>query len=227
MAKIRAQPNTGFDKIVDGVVANIQRPQKKLIQIDTAETKKIVWYVCQKKAQLLNREFALTDFNKNLLKELTLYFSNDPSCVYDLQKGLLFMGGVGLGKTFLMDVFRTIASQTKVKSFRMVTTHDVYDSIALSKTDNQLSNIEQYYRGHYCFDDLGHEPTTFKHYGNDIALMEKIITERYKRFVNGYCLTHMVTNLDFEMINDRYGLRVYDRIRQMFNLVLFDGESMR
>ena len=86
--------------------------------------------------------------------------------------------------------------------------------------------FKHYAKGHYpiCIDDLGHEDpiTTF---GQTRDVIEEILLDRhhYKQ------ITHATTNKDPELLKVRYGNRVYDRLKEMFNIIPFDysGTSMR
>jgi DNA replication protein DnaC len=49
--------------------------------------------------------------------------------------------------------------------------------------------------------------------------MHEVLTQRYK---NGlFTSTHVTTNLSAEQIKELYGVRVADRMREMFNLISF------
>ena len=73
-----------------------------------------------------------------------------------------------------------------------------------------------------AIDDLGVEPTTVKHYGNEIMPLADILHRR----ADERKVTIVVTNLDKELILDRYRERVYDRMRDMTTIIL-DGQSNR
>lgn len=40
-------------------------------------------------------------------------------------------------------------------------------------------------------------------------------------------ITHGTTNLKVEELEKKYGKRVYDRMKEMFNVILWEGESFR
>jgi DNA replication protein DnaC len=73
-----------------------------------------------------------------------------------------------------------------------------------------------------CFDDLGAE-STFKYYVNQCNVMAEILLSRYDHFINNHMLTHATTNLSASELEDYYGNRVRSRMREMFNLIAFDG----
>jgi DNA replication protein DnaC len=218
------------DNIFRRAFQNAQRPQKiqnPILQLEDA--KKLTWFICQEKSKALGFEFKVDDSNRALLLNLTKYFANDSSGEFDLKKGLFLSGDVGLGKTFLMSIFQGFAKATQRKFFKIVSCDQVYDnlSISINKGNDPLRNIFKYYRDDYCFDDLGQEPIALKSWGNEIPVMEKILTERYKRFVNGNCLTHVTSNLQAEGVLKRYGVRVFDRCKEMFEFIHVAGISKR
>lgn len=76
----------------------------------------------------------------------------------------------------------------------------------------------------YCFDDLGAEQS-LKYYGNECNVMGEILLSRYEYFVSHDMTTHITTNLSASEIEELYGNRVRSRMREMFNLILFNNTS--
>ena len=77
----------------------------------------------------------------------------------------------------------------------------------------------------YCFDDLGVE-TTGRHFGKDCNVMGEILLSRYDLFLQRKIRTHATTNLNAQELEERYGNRVRSRMRQLFNLIAFDEQSI-
>jgi hypothetical protein len=77
----------------------------------------------------------------------------------------------------------------------------------------------------YCFDDLGVE-TTGRYFGKDCNVMGEILLSRYDLFLQRKIRTHATTNLNAQELEERYGNRVRSRMRQLFNLIAFDKESV-
>ena len=170
--------------------------------------------------------------NKAIIVNLIKYFIGDKTLRSDwsLHKGLLCIGDVGSGKTFLMSVMQDFCKVVRHPhhQFKMKACTNIYDAI---NNNNPIKSLQPYYKNNWCFDDLGDEPTTLKYYGNDIDFMTKIITRRYEIFVNGHCVTHATTNLIPKDIQEKYGARFFDPdasgCRALFNIVVFKGESRR
>lgn len=207
--------------------AALVRPEKDMFQVMEYETaKKIFWRACQVRMQQMGKNFIVDDHNRGFIQELVKYMIGDQTCELDLKKGLCLVGPVGIGKTMLLQVAMIFARAAKIESrqffFHQCT--DLHDEV---QDKEKTSCLQRYYQGDRCFDDLGDEPISLKHYGNEIIVMSRVLTERYKNFVNGKCITHITTNLLPEEIEDRYGTRIFDRFNEMFNWVFLDGPSKR
>jgi hypothetical protein len=86
-----------------------------------------------------------------------------------------------------------------------------------------FKTIEDYGNGAYfCFDDLGVEPIG-RYYGKDCNVMGEILLSRHDLFLKHKFKTHATTNLNAQELEERYGNRVRSRMRELFNLVGFDG----
>lgn len=187
------------------------------------------------KTLFLNRpDFQIDAYNEEILWKLCLYFSGDVRMNgFGLtpNKGLLLYGGIGCGKTTLMDFFKT--NQTAcymVKSTRQISYDYVkHGSDSIVKYNSLLTaNDSNPPYGHkrlgVCFDDLGTEVDK-KHYGNESNVMAEILLNRYDRHNDLKGKTHITTNLNTTEIGERYGDRVRSRLREMFNVVVFDEKS--
>lgn len=164
--------------------------------------------------------------NLEIVKNLCHYFTEDPRFDGDVKKGLFLVGGVGIGKSTLMQFF----SRNQKASYRLISCRDVESDFS---SDGEKSvrmcsynlpiavNSDPF--GHqeigFCFDDLGTEANA-KHYGHEKNVMAEIILNRYDNNLPYHC-THITTNLTADEIKAQYGTRVTDRIREMFNIIKF------
>lgn len=157
---------------------------------------------------------------------------------YDLNKGVILFGSVGTGKTSVMRIMQRAFHK---KPFKIASArHVARDCVA---SDKPMKIIDDYGRHSYrrtqyghvdykspinvCFDDLGAELSSIKHYGNIFPVMEDIIQDRYIEFIERGLITHFTTNMNAKMIEEIYGKRTIDRIVQMCNAVNMDGDSLR
>lgn len=230
-AKLRA-PKEGegltLDQIIENAQRSVYRKQKQFqMYMPYEDARKVVWRICQAKSAVINKEFIVDEYNRAIIQDLIKYFIGDPECKYDLNKGLLLIGDVGRGKTYLMSVMKAFADAAEIR-FRQFNFHTCAD-IADEVEESGNGAMRRYFndKKDICFDDLGQESTTVKRYGNDLNVMERILTKRYANFVNGKCITHITTNLSREEIEQYYGSRVSDRFNEMFNDVFFPGPTRR
>lgn len=176
-------------------------------------------------------EFVVDEENKNTVTALVNYFTGHPGFEKDgrsLSKGIFLYGPVGVGKTYLMNIIK-FANQRQV--FKMVDCSDIAadftkkdggGELSLEKyfSDRQIEYRDKYGRTQcgYCFDDFGAE-SDGRYFGNTVNIMERIIEKRYRS--NKPLITHMISNLDATAVKTRYGQRVADRMREMFNVIEF------
>lgn len=169
-----------------------------------------------------------------IVKRLCCYFANDPrfdTANLSRSKGILLFGGVGVGKTTLMEIFQRNA----LFSYRVISCRDIETQFAVEGNEA----VEKYSRlrpiainaspyGHqeigYCFDDLGTENAVTKHFGNAKNVMADILLNRYDSKLDPRA-THITTNLTLDDIEKFYGTRVIDRIAENFNIITFDKDS--
>lgn len=185
---------------------------------------KILIYLNVKGKSLFGDTFKIYEEDIQILYKLCCYIIQDSETCkkleIDIHKGILLTGPVGCGKTSLMKLLRHIVPH-----------HRPYKIIPCRNTVfgfNHLGfkTIEDYgNEGFYCFDDLGVEPSG-RHYGKDCNVMGEVLLSRYDLFLKNKIKTHCTTNLNAKELEERYGNRVRSRMRQLFNLVAFDKESV-
>ena len=229
MRKLKTGKGNAFDKILASIDKATERPQKKLVQkIDFEAARVLIGRICKRRAEILGRSFEVRDANKEKFREITRYFINDPNGKLDTNKGILLIGDVGNGKTFVMDSFAVLAARIGTKSFKVTVCNEIIDELLEAQSNKSKKvDIKRYFEYDRCFDDIGDEETSFKYFGNEIRPMDRILTQRYRKYINGYCLTHGTTNLNAAELEKKYGKRVYDRMKEMFNVILWEGESFR
>ena len=186
--------------------------------------KKILIYLDAKGKLLFGRNFKIYEEDEVVLYKLCIYFIRDfEACAklnIDPNKGILLSGPVGCGKTSLMKLLRHIVPHQK--SYEVIPARN----ITFAFNNIGYKTIEEYGNSSfYCFDDLGVE-TTGRHFGKDCNVMGEILLSRYDLFLQRKIITHATTNLNAQELEERYGNRVRSRMRQLFNLIAFDKESV-
>ncbi len=56
--------------------------------------------------------------------------------------------------------------------------------------------------------------------------MGEVLLSRYELLLKSNIITHATTNLNAQELEERYGNRVRSRMRQLFNLIAFDKDSI-
>lgn len=191
------------------------------------------------------QRFVVDDDNSKVVRLLCLYFSNDKRFEEDgrsLSKGICLMGPVGVGKTYLMNFFRSNPLQSYVMpSCTKIENKWVNDSSKEPYLINDIGIIDHYssqlkatidepflhLQMGICFEDLGtRENPNQKRYGEEKNVMMEIILNRYAAKIP-FNQTHFTTNLDVAGIEHKYGTRVRDRMKEMCNLIILEGKSRR
>lgn len=139
------------------------------------------------------------------------------------EKWLFLHGLVGTGKTsflnaviLLMNSVKFTARNTDIISVKRVLARDI-DSME----NNDIEELKK--TPILAIDDLGAERWQTLQYGNIRETSTEIIESRYDRRK----LTLFATNHPFKTMEDKYGLRIYDRLREMVFIVTFTNDSYR
>jgi DNA replication protein DnaC len=168
-----------------------------------------------------------------IVKNLCCYFARDTRFRGDLDRGLLLMGKIGSGKTTLMKFF----AQNQNHSFRVVSILDLsfdYKMSGESGVSAYIKNFSKYPNcfgqsvNGYCFDELGTEEVPARHFGESKNIFSEILQIRYQnKHLTPFNSTHVTTNKNGKELDDLYGSRAFDRMKEMFNVINFNNESFR
>ena len=176
----------------------------------------------------MNRRFIIDDDNKMFLKLISLYFTDnidfEKETNGELRKGLLVYGDCGSGKSSIFDIIQNISLKYNLKPlwFKNVSVHDVITEYNI----NGEVVVKRLVTGNIHFDDLGTEKIA-NSWGVREKLMGRILEIRYNNFKKYGIKTFVTTNLSIEEIKKYYGVRVADRLYEMFNFIELMGESRR
>lgn len=192
--------------------------------------KKCLTYLEQQGKIKYGQKFKIFPEDHDTFYRLLIYSIKDPNEALrlniSLNKGILLSGKIGCGKTSIMQLLKPFVytkDDYKIKTCREVSFEFAKNGYEALQPYTQKSN-QQYRLAGYCFDDLGAEQQ-IKHFGNDCNVMAEILISRYEEYVLNGSITHLTTNLSASEIESLYGNRLRSRMREMFNLVAFNGSS--
>lgn len=143
------------------------------------------------------------------------------------RKGLFLRGDVGIGKTFGLQL---LAARF---GWKFVTAREVE---GFFRTQPNYTEWVEYCRAADFFgrgktlviDDLGTENEDFMQYGQRANPLAELLEKRYDlSFHRDRVRTIVTSNLTDQQLKERYGFRVFDRLREMFAVVTVKGESLR
>lgn len=185
-------------------------------------------------------------FQTCALAALCFYFTEDPEfeklitsaynnngLKFSLNKGLWLWGNPGVGKTLMMQMFsrnRRLCYEV-VQCPKIVFGYVKFGDEHISnygriQTESETSlSFYQTQKG-ICYNDLGIETSPAKHYGTPVNVMESIFLDTYENKVP-FWHRHVTTNLTMDQIKDMYGVRFVDRVKQCFNIIDVNGNSLR
>lgn len=194
------------------------------------------------------RKFEIDDNNRDVIKFLMYYFNECdlaekvfPGRGYKLHKNILLQGGVGVGKTMLMQIFSEYLKRTKNPRFfynvsvtQMVNYYSIHNNIDRFLYNEKESRGFQGNPVSLCLNDIGVDNRPF--YGIDtLTIVNDFLHARNEIWANfgefDKRFAHLTTNLTDEQLKmkfqkkDEYG-RIVDRFKT-YNVIPLTGNSRR
>jgi hypothetical protein len=187
--------------------------------------------------------FNLDKFNEHAFLQMFYWFYGDSKNFNgDLKRGLFLVGNVGSGKTEAFNIFK---KWIELSNFNRAP-HGINFNIAHSKRikaefedeaeHGGITSLKKYVSNSaWVFNDLGKETKDglASHYGTKINIFEYILDDRYILFKEFGILTHITSNFPLEgksgkrYFKEMYGEYIDDRMKEMFNTIVFRGNSRR
>lgn len=190
------------------------------------------------------RQFVIDDYNRDIIRFLLYYFNGCslaeevfPGRGYKLHKNVMLQGGVGVGKTLLMQIFSEYLMRIRSPRFfynlsvtQMVnyyTLHNNLDRFTFNEEENKGFQCTPV---NICLNDIGIQDKTF--FGMDTGLLtDEFLHARNEIWTQYGKCAHLTTNLDDKSLrkrferNDGFG-RLIDRFKT-YNIIPMGGVSRR
>ena len=162
----------------------------------------------------------LNEQYKYVVGQISLWYANDTRLVGDLRKGILLRGGIGTGKTKIIEALIDVFLKGEKRVIKMIHTRDLQDLYMRQKVDEiQLLKESTL----LLVDDLGVENVEVQYFGNRIEPFNDLFDYRYRHGLQ----TVVTTNLAPSEIKAIYGDRILDRLKEVMNDLVLDYKSFR
>ncbi|MCG8182762.1 hypothetical protein [Tenacibaculum piscium] len=218
------------------ILQNIRKPMNELTKNEMWEKFKEIFH------SMFGKEFKEDQDAIYNIKVLFYYFLQDRKffkcenlrtdiTIPSFQKGLLIIGGYGLGKTDYFKVFEKVFEKYANYRFKFYTSKDLVTKYELCQTafdkDFFLKDVN---RKRMFIDDISSERLA-SNYGK-IDVIEEILSNRYNKNRITFASCNYSNNKEcaketIENLGVRYGPRIYDRLYEIFNVIEFRGKSYR
>lgn len=190
------------------------------------------------------RHFECDDNNKDILRFMLYYFNNCPLAEdvfpdrgYKLHKNLMIQGGVGSGKTMLMQIFSEYTRRIKSTRFfynlsvtQMVNYYTIHNNLDRYTYHEEESKGFQCQPENICLNDIGIQDKTF--FGMDTGLLtDEFLHARNEIWTQFGKFAHLTTNLNDRKLKERFDRndgfgRLVDRFKT-YNVIPLPGGSRR
>ena len=137
--------------------------------------------------------------------------------------GVILIGKTGVGKTVLMNAAVNVSNKHNKLPFEEIPAHKLK---SVTNPETGFSSVLDFRMPLLSIDDIGQEELTVKHYGTEYHPFQDVIQYRYEMDDKVKCLLG-TTNLTPGKISERYGDRVYSRLKEECKFLLIDGKDFR
>lgn len=247
------------DEIAEGLLWAVRTKQQRrdkeaLLEKERAnrERSQMNWsyeliksFMLKRAVDLFKGEFFLDEKNTKFFDILCSYFIGDETefqrlCATigvempSIKKGLLIPGNCGVGKSWMLSLFRKNARQV----YYIRSAKDIANAFLQSEDKtipaeyidlykNPINDAATFYQpiAGLCIDDMGAENKK-NSYGNVVNVIGDLIEARYFKGNTGVFL-HASTNLSAAQLKEFYGERVVSRMREIFNFIELPGQDRR
>lgn len=183
--------------------------------------------------------FVIDERNVKLIPELYkwvwAWLGRKPQGTLDPNKGILLWGDIGTGKTTIMkglQRYLAMINQLCYGSNNRSICIEIKSAaeISLRYASEGMKALERWtdrdQAGHLVIDEIGREEVS-THFGTTCNTIQTLLQLRYEQ--RHSIATFGTTNIDMRSkeFTNRYGSYIFDRVKEMFNVIRVGGESRR
>lgn len=192
-----------------------------------------------------HREFVIDDDNRMVIRFLLYYFNNCPLAEnvfpgrgYKLHKNIMLQGGLGVGKTMIMQCFSEYLKRIKSpRFFHNLSVTQMVNYYTIHNNFDRYTFYEEDSRGfmpkpeNVCLNDVGLNDDKVFYGMNTSVLTDDFLLARNDIWAGWDKFAHITTNLDEKALiarftkGDKYG-RLVDRFKT-YNVIPLTGKSRR
>ncbi|SFI78695.1 hypothetical protein [Myroides guanonis] len=183
-------------------------------------------YLEQKGKELYGPAFKINSEQISSIQKILTYAIQDENSSnklgMSLKKGLFINGPEGSGKSAIMHLLKPFfGKRFSFESKSCKTISFEYARKGFEALHPYLHQSGKYTRPRiYCFDDFGTESIQ-KHFGNECDVMKEIMCVQYEEFIEKGHISHIVSELTPSEIEKKYGTKMRNQLRTMYNLINF------
>lgn len=235
-----------LENIMQRVLLDARKAQQQCRLLEDERTyqqhAQLVVHIANKILLPQQRKFVVDDNNNKVLRFLLYYFNGSPlaeqvfpEAKYKLHKNLLIMGGVGTGKTLLMQIFSEYLHYTCNPRFfhcmsvtQMVNYYTIHNNLDRYTYNEESSTGFKPQPFNICLNDIGVQSKTY--FGMDTQLLtNEFLHARNEIWTQLGNTAHLTTNLTIKQLEEKFADgfgRLIDRFKT-YNVIKLTGGSRR
>lgn len=167
---------------------------------------------------------------KTVVPNVVKWLINDPMGKYNLNKSLYLWGELGVGKSALAEAAFWFLENLRLrhawdeKEIKFSSLDEAFFQVYTSKS---LEGFAAFATGNWILDELKAKHLKYKHFGNDIYLIDDLLTVRYNQWKKG-AQTIITSNIPSKQLAKVLTEnRTFDRVREQYNIVNLKGANKR